>query len=116
MIAETAGVPFKTLKALSETCCALNSIAQPLLYHYPAVKIYQKTVMFTPQHIEEDFTYLRDLARRLCLDNGEDPEFNQCFECINTSGDGDDQGFTKSMARAAFPSLLIALHFMLLPS
>lgn len=143
MIAETAGVPFKTLKALSETCHALNSIAQPLLYHYPAVKIYTpffksiscrpdlasnvrvlaklyesepKTVMFTPRpHTKEDFTYLRDLARSLCLDSIEDPEFNQCFECINTSGDGDDHGFTKSMARAAFSSLLIAFHFMLLP-
>lgn len=143
-LAQVAGEPFKTLKALSETCRTLNRIAQPLLFHYPDVKTYTsffKTVTARPdlaasvrvlaklyesdhdassippkQLSKEDFTYLKALARRLHIDDPDDPEFDQCFDCIHTSGDGDDHGFTTSMAQAAFASLLTALHFALLPN
>lgn len=40
ILSAPAGEAFQTLKALSETCCALNRIAQPILYHYPDVKAY----------------------------------------------------------------------------
>lgn len=40
MLTAPAGVAFQTLKALSETCHSLNEIAQPILYHFPDVKVY----------------------------------------------------------------------------
>lgn len=142
-MAQVAGLPFKTLKALSETCHDLNKIAQPFLYHYPDVKSYTlffKTIssrpdlaasvrvlarlwesgrtsatIRSPRHDKEDLEYLKDLARRLHLDDADDPNFDQCFKYLNECPDGDVDGYSKSMAEAALESLITAIHFTLTP-
>lgn len=152
-LSEAAGVHFSTLKALSETCLALNKIAQPMLYHYPDVKTYTpffKTVTARPAlaasvrvlarlyesdwswrkrdpqwHSKEDFAYLIELAKGFGLNDNvdenveywakDDANFKRCFAHLEECEEGDQQGYTMDLAHQSYFSLLITLHFAILP-
>lgn len=76
---------------------------------------------------KEDYTYLIRLAKSFNLHDDADTDsnvdywalddvnFKRCFQFLDDSDDGDQEGNTLDLALQAYSSLLTALHFAILP-
>lgn len=143
LLSYTAGVEFRTLKALSETCQALKDMAQPILYHHPDIKVYGlffRTLLARPDlrpHVRvfsrmyesleeerpwkpysnhperEDFDYLKSVARQLGLYDDADPDFQNCFDYIFQTREDDLFGYSNFQAHATFNSLITSIVLVL---